>query len=90
VLETKRQYNAGWSTSVDLQNLVTASEALTHGAPDRRESRAPTPASKPQGRGSCGDRLQTPIVLSAARPTRSSGVRSRAGRRFAGLNSPPV
>src|SRR2546428_10377931 len=45
VVETKRQYNPGWNTPTDLQNLLTVSEALTHAAPDRPESPSPTHAS---------------------------------------------
>jgi len=39
VVETTRQYNPGWNTPNDFQNLLTVSEALTHAAPDRREGR---------------------------------------------------
>ena len=34
-----REYNAGWHTALDLQNLLTVSEAITRAALDRKESR---------------------------------------------------
>ncbi len=34
-----REYNAGWHTAVDLENLLTVSEAITLAAIDRKESR---------------------------------------------------
>jgi succinate dehydrogenase / fumarate reductase flavoprotein subunit len=34
-----RDYNPGWHTALDLQNLLTVSEAITRSALDRRESR---------------------------------------------------
>jgi succinate dehydrogenase / fumarate reductase flavoprotein subunit len=34
-----RDYNPGWHTALDLQNLLTASEAITRSALERRESR---------------------------------------------------
>ncbi|MEX2219151.1 MAG: fumarate reductase/succinate dehydrogenase flavoprotein subunit [Phycisphaerales bacterium] len=34
-----RKYNPGWHTSLDLQNLLTVSEAVTRAAIDRKESR---------------------------------------------------
>ena len=34
-----RQYNPGWHTTLDLQNLLTVSEAVTRAALERRESR---------------------------------------------------
>ena len=34
-----REYNNGWHTSIDLGNLLTVSEAITHSALERRESR---------------------------------------------------
>lgn len=34
-----REYNAGWHTALDLQNLLTVSEAITLAAIQRRESR---------------------------------------------------
>jgi succinate dehydrogenase flavoprotein subunit len=38
-IEGNRQYNPGWSTAIDLQNLLTVSEAVTRAALERRESR---------------------------------------------------
>jgi succinate dehydrogenase / fumarate reductase flavoprotein subunit len=34
-----REYNAGWHTALDLQNLLTVSEAITLAAVHRKESR---------------------------------------------------
>jgi len=34
-----REYNPGWHTALDLHNLLTVSEAITHAALERRESR---------------------------------------------------
>src|SRR5262249_15787798 len=34
-----REYNPGWHTALDLQNLLTVSEAITRSAMDRKESR---------------------------------------------------
>jgi succinate dehydrogenase / fumarate reductase flavoprotein subunit len=34
-----REYNPGWHTALDLQNLLTASEAITRAALERKESR---------------------------------------------------
>jgi succinate dehydrogenase / fumarate reductase flavoprotein subunit len=34
-----REYNPGWHTAIDLNNLLTVSEAVTRGALERRESR---------------------------------------------------
>jgi succinate dehydrogenase flavoprotein subunit len=34
-----REYNAGWHTAIDLQNLLTVSEIVTRSALDRKESR---------------------------------------------------
>jgi succinate dehydrogenase / fumarate reductase flavoprotein subunit len=34
-----RQYNNGWHTALDLENLLTVSEALTRAALMRKESR---------------------------------------------------
>jgi len=34
-----REYNPGWHTALDLENLVTVSEAITRAAIERRESR---------------------------------------------------
>ncbi len=38
-VEGNRQYNPGWSTALDLGNLLTVSEAVTRAALERRESR---------------------------------------------------
>jgi len=38
-VEGHRQYNPGWSTALDLRNLLTVSEAVTRAALERRESR---------------------------------------------------
>jgi succinate dehydrogenase / fumarate reductase flavoprotein subunit len=38
-IEGNRQYNPGWSTALDLANLLTVSEAVTRAALERRESR---------------------------------------------------
>jgi succinate dehydrogenase / fumarate reductase, flavoprotein subunit len=38
-VEGNRQYNPGWSTTLDLRNLLTVSEAVTRAALERRESR---------------------------------------------------
>jgi succinate dehydrogenase / fumarate reductase flavoprotein subunit len=38
-VEGHRQYNPGWSTTLDLKNLLTVSEAVTRAALERRESR---------------------------------------------------
>jgi succinate dehydrogenase / fumarate reductase flavoprotein subunit len=38
-VEGHRQYNPGWSTAIDLRNLLTVSEAVTRAALERRESR---------------------------------------------------
>ena len=34
-----REYNPGWHTGLDLENLLTVSEAITRSAIERRESR---------------------------------------------------
>ncbi|MGC1320721.1 MAG: fumarate reductase/succinate dehydrogenase flavoprotein subunit [Candidatus Udaeobacter sp.] len=34
-----REYNPGWHTTIDLKNLLTVSEAITHAAVERKESR---------------------------------------------------
>ncbi|MGZ5135225.1 MAG: hypothetical protein ACXWCG_08750, partial [Flavitalea sp.] len=34
-----REYNNGWHTALDLQNLMTVSEAITRAAIERKESR---------------------------------------------------
>ena len=34
-----REYNPGWHTSIDLENLLTVSEAITRSAIERKESR---------------------------------------------------
>jgi succinate dehydrogenase / fumarate reductase flavoprotein subunit len=34
-----REYNPGWHTALDLNNLLTVSEAVTRSALDRKESR---------------------------------------------------
>ena len=34
-----REYNPGWHTALDLKNLLTVSEAITHAALERKESR---------------------------------------------------
>jgi succinate dehydrogenase / fumarate reductase flavoprotein subunit len=34
-----REYNNGWHTALDLQNLLTVSEAITRAALERKESR---------------------------------------------------
>ena len=34
-----REYNNGWHTALDLQNLLTVSEAITMAALERKESR---------------------------------------------------
>ena len=34
-----REYNPGWHTALDLQNLMTVSEAITRSALERKESR---------------------------------------------------
>jgi succinate dehydrogenase / fumarate reductase flavoprotein subunit len=34
-----RDFNPGWHTALDLQNLLTVSEAIAHAALERRESR---------------------------------------------------
>src|SRR5204862_1598557 len=34
-----REYNAGWHTALDLQNLLTVSEAISKAAIERKESR---------------------------------------------------
>src|SRR4029078_13104665 len=34
-----REYNPGWHTALDLQNLLTVAEAVTRSAIERRESR---------------------------------------------------
>jgi succinate dehydrogenase / fumarate reductase flavoprotein subunit len=38
-VEGHRQYNPGWSTALDLRNLLTVSEAVARAALERRESR---------------------------------------------------
>ena len=38
-IEGNRQYNPGWSTAIDMRNLLTVSEAVTRAALERRESR---------------------------------------------------
>ena len=38
-VEGNRQYNPGWSTALDLRNLLTVSEAVARAALERRESR---------------------------------------------------
>ena len=39
VVPGNREYNPGWHTALDLQNLLTVSEALILSGLDRRESR---------------------------------------------------
>ena len=34
-----RDFNPGWHTALDLKNLLTVSEAITHAALERKESR---------------------------------------------------
>ena len=34
-----REYNPGWHTAIDLKNLLTVSDAITHSAIERKESR---------------------------------------------------
>jgi len=34
-----REYNPGWHTTIDLNNLLTVSEAITRAAVERKESR---------------------------------------------------
>ena len=34
-----REFNPGWHTALDLQNLLTVSEAITRAALERKESR---------------------------------------------------
>jgi succinate dehydrogenase / fumarate reductase flavoprotein subunit len=34
-----REYNPGWHTAIDLENLLTVSEAITRSAIERKESR---------------------------------------------------
>ena len=34
-----REYNAGWHTALDLEHLLTVSEAITMAASERKESR---------------------------------------------------
>lgn len=38
-IDGNREYNPGWHTAMDLDNLLTVSEAVTRSALDRRESR---------------------------------------------------
>jgi succinate dehydrogenase / fumarate reductase flavoprotein subunit len=38
-VQGNREYNPGWHTAIDLNNLLTISEAITRAAIDRRESR---------------------------------------------------
>jgi succinate dehydrogenase / fumarate reductase flavoprotein subunit len=38
-VEGNREYNPGWHTALDLENLLTVSEAITRAALERRESR---------------------------------------------------
>jgi succinate dehydrogenase / fumarate reductase flavoprotein subunit len=38
-VDGNREYNPGWHTSLDLDNLLTVSEAITRSAIERRESR---------------------------------------------------
>jgi succinate dehydrogenase / fumarate reductase flavoprotein subunit len=38
-VEGNREYNPGWHTALDLQNLLTVSEAITRAAIERKESR---------------------------------------------------
>ena len=49
-----REYNPGWHTALDLQNLLTVSEAVARAALDRKESRGghfrdDYPSKDPQG-----------------------------------------
>jgi succinate dehydrogenase / fumarate reductase flavoprotein subunit len=38
-VDGNREYNPGWHTALDLPNLLTASEAVTRSALERKESR---------------------------------------------------
>jgi succinate dehydrogenase / fumarate reductase flavoprotein subunit len=38
-VQGNREYNPGWHTAIDLQNLLTVSEAITRAALERKESR---------------------------------------------------
>jgi succinate dehydrogenase / fumarate reductase flavoprotein subunit len=38
-VDGNREYNPGWSTALDLDNLLTVSEAITRSALERKESR---------------------------------------------------
>src|ERR1700751_4435541 len=38
-VDGNREYNSGWHTALDLQNLITVSEIITRSALDRKESR---------------------------------------------------
>jgi succinate dehydrogenase / fumarate reductase flavoprotein subunit len=38
-VQGNREYNPGWHTAIDLNNLLTVSEAITRSAMDRKESR---------------------------------------------------
>jgi succinate dehydrogenase flavoprotein subunit len=38
-VQGNREYNPGWHTALDLANLLTVSEAVTHSALERKESR---------------------------------------------------
>jgi succinate dehydrogenase / fumarate reductase flavoprotein subunit len=38
-VDGNREYNAGWHTALDLQNLLTVSEIVTRAALERKESR---------------------------------------------------
>jgi succinate dehydrogenase / fumarate reductase flavoprotein subunit len=38
-VQGNREYNPGWHTALDLQNLLTVSEAITRAALERKESR---------------------------------------------------
>ena len=39
IVKGNREYNAGWHTAIDLNNLLTVSEAVTRCAIERKESR---------------------------------------------------
>ncbi len=38
-MDGNREFNPGWHTALDLQNLLTVSEAVTRAALERKESR---------------------------------------------------
>ncbi len=38
-VSSNREYNPGWHTALDLSNLLTVSQAITHAAIERKESR---------------------------------------------------